>query len=57
MMNSHRISLSNIYPSVDLKKKRDSWFCNPQGVEIINDDEGNVWATRGSKNAIFVKVG
>ena len=57
MMNSQRISLSNIYPSVDLKKKKDSWFCNPQGVEIINDDEGNVWATRGSKNAIFVKVG
>ena len=26
-------------------------------MEIVNDDEGNVWATRGSKNAIFVKVG
>ena len=25
-------------------------------MEIVNDDEGNVWATRGSKNAIFVKV-
>lgn len=55
MMNSHRISLSNIYPSVDGKNV--SWFCDPQGVEIVNDDEGNVWATRGSKNAIFVKVG
>ena len=28
-----------------------------QGVEIVNDDLGNVWATRGSKNNIFVKVG
>jgi len=55
MINSHRISLSNIYPSVDGKNV--SWFCDPQGVEIVNDDEGNVWATRGSKNAIFVKVG
>ena len=55
MMNSHRISLSNIYPFVD--EKNDSWFCDPQGVEIVNDDEGNVWATRGSKNAVFVKVG
>lgn len=28
-----------------------------QGVEIVNDEQGDVWATRGSKNAIFVKVG
>lgn len=55
MINSHRISLSDIYSFVD--GKNDSWFCDPQGVEIVNDDEGNVWATRGSKNAIFVKVG
>lgn len=55
MMNSHTISLSNMYPFVD--EKNDSWFCDPQGVEIVNDDEGNVWASRGSKNAIFVKVG
>ena len=27
-----------------------------QGVEIVNDEPGNVWATRGSKNNIFVKV-
>ena len=26
-----------------------------QGVEIVNDDLGNVWATGGSKNDIFVK--
>ena len=26
-------------------------------MEIVNDDLGNVWATRGSKNNIFVKVG
>ncbi|KAK2557065.1 Myosin-IIIb [Acropora cervicornis] len=25
------------------------------GVEIVNDEQGDVWATRGSKNAIFVK--
>ena len=28
-----------------------------QGVEIVNDELGNVWATRGSKNNIFVEVG
>ena len=57
MMNSHRISLRNITDILLLMEKNDSWFFDPQGVEIINDDEGNVWATRGSKNAIFVKVG
>ena len=25
-------------------------------MEIVNDELGNVWATRGSKNNIFVKV-
>lgn len=28
-----------------------------QGIEIVNDEQGNVWVTRGSKNHIFVKVG
>ena len=26
-------------------------------MEIVNDELGNVWVTRGSKNNIFVKVG
>lgn len=33
------------------------FFIVVQGVEIVNDELGNVWATRGSKNNIFVKVG
>ncbi|KAJ7358698.1 hypothetical protein OS493_022139 [Desmophyllum pertusum] len=49
-----RIGLGALPPSSDSKviKVRS---CVGKGVEIVNDDQGNVWATRGSKNNVFVK--
>lgn len=49
-----RIGLGTLPPSPDAKvtKVRN---CVGKGVKIENDEQGNVWATRGSKNAIFVK--
>jgi len=49
-----RIGLGTLPPSSDSKVTKVR-ACIGKGMEIVNDEEGNVWATRGSKNAIFVK--
>lgn len=49
-----RIGLGTLPPSSDVKVTKVR-KCIGKGVEIVNDEQGDVWATRGSKNAIFVK--
>ncbi|XP_022798205.1 unconventional myosin-XVI-like [Stylophora pistillata] len=49
-----RIGLGSLPPSSDPKVTKLRNYVG-KGVEIVNDEQGNVWVTRGSKNKIFVK--
>ncbi|KAL9962674.1 hypothetical protein ACROYT_G031796 [Oculina patagonica] len=49
-----RIGLGALPPSSDPKVTKVRSYVG-KGVEVVNDEEGNIWATRGSKNNIFVK--